>query len=108
MGYVKRIKKHLADYPKCETDEERLKLLETLYKNQHANKIRKEKIRERYDKATCLECGTNNLEIIVLKDDVWKQINPDIGGWVCLKCMEKKSTQRFSSLENLEQSLSFE
>jgi len=27
---------------------------------------------------------------------------------IILKCMEKKSTQRFSSLENLEQSLSFE
>jgi hypothetical protein len=30
------------------------------------------------------------VEIIMLKDEVWEEINPAKRGWVCVSCMEDK------------------
>ena len=38
----------------------------------------------------CKYCGTYKVEILMLKDDVWDQINPEHEGWVCVSCMEDK------------------
>jgi hypothetical protein len=49
------------------------------------------------DNTFCKCCGTYQVEIIMLKDEVWERINPDKKGWICVACMEDKLDRQITS-----------
>jgi len=92
VSYTKKKKFNLLrDYKTCKTTGEKAILLDNLFKQSKQNEIRKKtRIKERYDNATCLSCGTDDLDILMLSDEMWRKINPEIAGWLCLNCVEKR------------------
>jgi hypothetical protein len=90
MRYIRTPKANIDMYPKCRNNAERLKLIQDLFKEYKQFEIRKKEIRKRYSETSCIYCGDDDLHLIMLHDNIWKQVNPDIKGWVCIPCMEKK------------------
>jgi len=90
MGlYLKKQRVSISEYSNCLTVADKAKLLDRLFAQKKRNEIRSARVKDRYASVRCKYCKTENLEVIVLKDEIWKRINPDIEGWICLRCMEE-------------------
>ena len=50
-----------------------------------------------HDRFNCLDCGQDTAQLheyYMLRDDLWRQINPTIDGMLCIGCVEKRLGRR--------------
>ena len=45
----------------------------------------------------CKYCGTYDVEIIMLRNEIWEKVNPAKKGWVCVSCIEQRLDRLITS-----------